>query len=74
MIGASYPKFARKLLELHTINKAPLKHAHDDEVSKNGSLKTRRAKSDMVNLSGASTPNAAHNGMDFGIMHTRMKP
>ncbi|UPK91622.1 hypothetical protein LCI18_002557 [Fusarium solani-melongenae] len=32
MTGASYPKFARKLLDLHLINKAPLKHAHDDEV------------------------------------------
>ncbi|RMJ03317.1 hypothetical protein CDV36_015156 [Fusarium kuroshium] len=31
MTGASYPKFARKLLDLHLINKAPLKHAHDDE-------------------------------------------
>ncbi|KAE9582071.1 hypothetical protein CGCF415_v013435 [Colletotrichum fructicola] len=35
MTGASYPKFSRKLLELHTINKAPLKHAHDDEWSFN---------------------------------------
>ncbi|KAL0931558.1 uncharacterized protein CTRU02_214293 [Colletotrichum truncatum] len=35
MTGASYPKFARKLLELNTINKAPLKHAHDDEWSFN---------------------------------------
>ncbi|KAK2041936.1 hypothetical protein LZ31DRAFT_624814 [Colletotrichum somersetense] len=35
MTGASNPKFARKLLELNTINKAPLKHAHDDEWSFN---------------------------------------
>ncbi|KAF4863181.1 hypothetical protein CGCSCA1_v014585 [Colletotrichum siamense] len=35
MTGASYPKFSRKLLELHSINKAPLKHAHDDEWSFN---------------------------------------
>ncbi|KAK2758579.1 hypothetical protein CKAH01_05627 [Colletotrichum kahawae] len=35
MMGASYPKFSRKLLELHCINKAPLKHAHDDEWSFN---------------------------------------
>ncbi|KAK1962247.1 hypothetical protein LY78DRAFT_720055 [Colletotrichum sublineola] len=28
-------RFPRKLLELHTINKAPLKHAHDDEWSFN---------------------------------------
>jgi hypothetical protein len=33
MTGASNPKFARKNLELNLINKAPLKHAHDDEVS-----------------------------------------
>ncbi|KAI1044119.1 hypothetical protein LB505_010528 [Fusarium chuoi] len=32
MKGASYPKFARKNLDLRLINKAPLKHAHDDEV------------------------------------------
>lgn len=32
MTGASNPRFARKLLEHHMINKAPLKHAHDDEV------------------------------------------
>ncbi|KAF5568716.1 tartrate transporter [Fusarium phyllophilum] len=32
MKGASYPKFARKNLDLKLINKAPLKHAHDDEV------------------------------------------
>jgi hypothetical protein len=32
MMGASYPKFARKNLDLKLINKAPLKHAHDDEV------------------------------------------
>ena len=32
MTGASNPKFARKNLELKLINKAPLKHAHDDEV------------------------------------------
>ncbi|KAH7259163.1 uncharacterized protein BKA55DRAFT_735976 [Fusarium redolens] len=31
MMGASYPKFARKNLDLKLINKAPLKHAHDDE-------------------------------------------
>ncbi|KAM5344643.1 hypothetical protein ACJ41O_013178 [Fusarium nematophilum] len=31
MTGASYPKFARKLLQRNVINKAPLKHAHDDE-------------------------------------------
>ncbi|VTT57181.1 unnamed protein product [Fusarium fujikuroi] len=32
MKGASYPRFARKNLDLRLINKAPLKHAHDDEV------------------------------------------
>lgn len=32
MTAASNPKFARKLLDLRLINKAPLKHAHDDEV------------------------------------------
>jgi hypothetical protein len=32
MTGASNPRFARKLLGHHMINKAPLKHAHDDEV------------------------------------------
>lgn len=31
--GPTYPRFARKTLDLKTINKAPLKHAHDDEVS-----------------------------------------
>ncbi|KAF6833256.1 hypothetical protein CPLU01_05607 [Colletotrichum plurivorum] len=35
MTGASNPRFTRKLLELHSINKAPLKHAHDDEWSFN---------------------------------------
>ncbi|KAH7183387.1 uncharacterized protein B0J16DRAFT_401691 [Fusarium flagelliforme] len=35
MTGASNPKFARKNLELKLINKAPLKHAHDDEWSFN---------------------------------------
>ncbi|KAI1364050.1 hypothetical protein F5Y08DRAFT_328910 [Xylaria arbuscula] len=35
MQGAAHPKFARKNLELRTINKAPLKHAHDDEWSFN---------------------------------------
>ncbi|KAF5687728.1 integral membrane protein PTH11 [Fusarium circinatum] len=30
--GASYPKFARKKLDLRLINKAPPKHAHDDGV------------------------------------------
>lgn len=33
MMGASNPRFARKLLEHHMIDKAPVKHAHDDEVS-----------------------------------------
>ncbi|KAH7020883.1 uncharacterized protein B0I36DRAFT_333349, partial [Microdochium trichocladiopsis] len=31
MTGASNPRFVRKLLEQNMINKAPLKHAHDDE-------------------------------------------
>lgn len=31
--GPTYPRFQRKTLSLKTINKAPLKHAHDDEVS-----------------------------------------
>lgn len=35
MTGARYPKFARKNLEQKLINKAPLKHAHDDEWSFN---------------------------------------
>jgi hypothetical protein len=39
MTGASYPKFARKSLEQNMINKAPLRHAHDDEV------RTRRGES-----------------------------
>jgi hypothetical protein len=32
--GPTYPRFQRKTLSLKTINKAPLKHAHDDEVSR----------------------------------------
>ncbi|KAK7913892.1 hypothetical protein PG985_011595, partial [Apiospora marii] len=35
MTGASKPRFPRKLLEQKLINKAPLKHAHDDEWSFN---------------------------------------
>jgi hypothetical protein len=31
MNGAKYPRFPRKNLEQKMINKAPLKHAHDDE-------------------------------------------
>ncbi|KAK8072944.1 hydrolase YcaC domain protein [Apiospora saccharicola] len=31
MTGASKPRFPRKLLEQKMVNKAPLKHAHDDE-------------------------------------------
>ncbi|KAL3457092.1 hypothetical protein BJX64DRAFT_293434 [Aspergillus heterothallicus] len=31
MTAASHPRFPRKPLELRLINKAPLKHAHDDE-------------------------------------------
>jgi hypothetical protein len=31
--GPTYPRMQRKTLSLKTINKAPLKHAHDDEVS-----------------------------------------
>ncbi|KAI7336597.1 hypothetical protein KC315_g2681 [Hortaea werneckii] len=30
--GPKYPRFARKTLSINTINKAPEKHAHDDEV------------------------------------------
>lgn len=32
LTGPSYPRFPRKILDIKTINKAPLKHAHDDEV------------------------------------------
>ena len=32
MTAAAHPKFPRKPLQLKLINKAPLKHAHDDEV------------------------------------------
>ncbi|KAK7994532.1 hypothetical protein PG991_016120 [Apiospora marii] len=35
MTGASKPRFPRKLLEQKMFNKAPLKHAHDDEWSFN---------------------------------------
>ncbi|KAL2848299.1 hypothetical protein BJX68DRAFT_276340 [Aspergillus pseudodeflectus] len=31
MTAATHPRFSRKPLELRLINKAPLKHAHDDE-------------------------------------------
>ena len=31
MMGLSNPEFVRKPLSLNLINKAPLKHAHDDE-------------------------------------------
>jgi len=31
--GPKYPRFARKTLSINTINKAPEKHAHDDECS-----------------------------------------
>ncbi|KAI1393115.1 uncharacterized protein F4822DRAFT_423579 [Hypoxylon trugodes] len=33
--GPSYPRFPRKILDVKLINKAPLKHAHDDEWSFN---------------------------------------
>ncbi|KAK8121793.1 hypothetical protein PG984_010463 [Apiospora sp. TS-2023a] len=35
MTGASKPRFPRKILEQKMVNKAPLKHAHDDEWSFN---------------------------------------
>ncbi|OJJ96063.1 hypothetical protein ASPACDRAFT_35545 [Aspergillus aculeatus ATCC 16872] len=35
MTGSSYPHLGRKTLELKLTNKAPLKHAHDDEWSFN---------------------------------------
>lgn len=31
MTGPSHPAFPRKLLQQKLINKAPIKHAHDDE-------------------------------------------
>ncbi|KAH8889034.1 hypothetical protein GQ53DRAFT_795461 [Thozetella sp. PMI_491] len=35
LAGPSYPRFPRKILHINTINKAPLKIAHDDEWSFN---------------------------------------
>jgi hypothetical protein len=32
LAGPTYPRFARKTLSIKSMNKAPLKHAHDDEV------------------------------------------
>lgn len=40
MTGASKPRFPRKLLEQKMINKAPLKHAHDDEVRGNSGIRS----------------------------------
>ncbi|KAG4286164.1 hypothetical protein FPRO06_07424 [Fusarium proliferatum] len=49
MKGASYPKFARKNLDLRLINKAPLKHAHDDELYYMGRKAEEFAASDHPN-------------------------
>jgi hypothetical protein len=78
MAAASHPRFPRKPLELRLINKAPLKHAHDDEVSDpyrdQGDLGEMDMHADLpTRCSGHSTRNAAPNGMDSDTTHFRRK-
>lgn len=72
MTAASNPKFARKLLDLRLINKAPLKHAHDDEVESGPDL-LHLMKSLPLFCSGHSTLSAVPNGTDSVIMHIRTR-
>lgn len=76
MTGASYPKFSRKLLELHSINKAPLKHAHDDEVCVKRFSRIRvfyQWVELMASFSGVSIPSAVPSGTALDITHTKKK-
>ncbi len=71
MTAASNPRFARKLLDLRLINKAPLKHAHDDEVEPiTGLLHLMKA---YHFCSGHSTLNAVPNGTDSVITHIKKR-
>lgn len=70
MTGASNPKFARKNLELKLINKAPLKHAHDDEVTCSSLDRMQIAN---ASTSGASIRNVVPNGMASDIMHIKKR-
>lgn len=71
MTGASYPRLTRRNLELQLINKAPLKHAHDDEVGQASPFELYMT--DIVHHSGLLIRSAAHNGMASDTMLIKMK-
>lgn len=68
--GSSYPTLTRKTLDLKLIDKAPLKIAHDDEVSIEA---IERFRVDADAASGNSIRSAALSGMAFDITRIRKK-
>ncbi|KAK1992159.1 hypothetical protein LX36DRAFT_645208 [Colletotrichum falcatum] len=80
MTGASNPKYPRKLLELRTINKAPLKHAHDDEWSFNSQCSSQwdgfrhyAYQDEALYYMGRTAKDFAESTIPNGIQHVSKK-
>ncbi|KAI1880327.1 hypothetical protein JX265_001948 [Neoarthrinium moseri] len=80
MTGASKPRFPRKLLQQNLINKAPLKHAHDDEWSFNSQCSSQwdgfrhyAFQKEEVYFMGRTAEDFASSPHPNGIQHVSMK-